>query len=221
MRTVSGEGKTYNVDEHGFLLQGDQWDEEFARVMAPRVGLTDVLSEKHWAVIRFIRERFNQTGMCPLVYETCAANGLSWRGLRALFPSGYLRGACLLAGVTYKDGQASHYGEPGVARPRATARAGPTEKTYRVDMHGFLIDPAQWDEDYAVARSEEMGLPGGLTDNHWQVIRFLREVYRRTGRVPTLYDCCESNDLELEDLASLFPDGYHRGAVKISGLRVR
>ena len=159
--------------------------------------------------------------MCPLVYEACAANGLSWRGLRTLFPTGYLRGACLLAGVTYKDGQASHYGEPGPTRPRARERVRPTEKTYRVDTHGFLIDPAQWDEEYAVARSEEMNLPEGLTERHWQVIRFLRESYRKKGAVPTVYECCESNDLELEDLASMFPDGYHRGAVKIAGLRVR
>ncbi len=221
MRTVSSEDKTYDVDEHGFLLHRAQWDEQFARVMASRVGLPEVLSEKHWAVIHFIRERFDRTGMCPLVYEACAANGLSWRGLRALFPTGYLRGACLLAGVTYKDGQASHYGEPGLVRPSARARVRPIEKTYRVDMHGFLIDPAQWDEDYAVAKSEEMNLPGGLTDRHWGVIRFLRETYRTKGVVPTVYECCESNDFELEDLASLFPDGYHRGAVKISGLRVR
>jgi sulfur relay (sulfurtransferase) DsrC/TusE family protein len=66
-----------------------------------------------------------------------------------------------------------------------------------------------------------MNLTEGLTDRHWQVIRYLRESYRRKGYVPTVYECCESNNLELEDLASLFPDGYHRGAVKVSGLRVR
>ncbi len=39
--------------------------------------------------------------------------------------------------------------------------------------------------------------------------------------VPTVYETCEENRIEIEDLEALFPDGYHRGAVKISGLRVR
>ena len=36
----------------------------------------------------------------------------------------------------------------------------------------------------------------------------------------TAYETCADNEVEIEDLERLFPDGYHRGAVKISGLRV-
>ena len=37
--------------------------------------------------------------------------------------------------------------------------------------------------------------------------------------VPTVYEACADNGLELEDLEQLFSDGYHRGAVKLAGLR--
>jgi tRNA 2-thiouridine synthesizing protein E len=34
-------------------------------------------------------------------------------------------------------------------------------------------------------------------------------------------ETCEANDLDIDELEQLFPDGYHRGAVKIAGLRLR
>ena len=60
-----------------------------------------------------------------------------------------------------------------------------------------------------------------LTDRHWQIIRYLRSRFERTGAVPTVYETCTANDIELDELERLFPDGYHRGAVKVAGLCVR
>jgi tRNA 2-thiouridine synthesizing protein E len=34
-------------------------------------------------------------------------------------------------------------------------------------------------------------------------------------------ETCEANSIEIDEFATLFPDGYHRGAVKIAGLRLR
>ncbi len=64
-------------------------------------------------------------------------------------------------------------------------------------------------------------MPEKLNESHWQIIRFLREFFRKNHRVPTVYETCESLRLSIEELERLFPDGYHRGAVKIAGLRVR
>jgi len=66
-----------------------------------------------------------------------------------------------------------------------------------------------------------MKVPGGLTDAHWTVIRFLRDDFVKRGAVPTVIECCEANGIGLDDLERLFPDGYHRGVLKIAGLRVR
>ena len=89
-----------------------------------------------------------------------------------------------------------------------------------MDIRGFLIDPSEWDEDYAVFKALEMKMPG-LDEDHWEIISFIRKRYEETGIVPTVHEVCENKQIEIETLESLFPDGYHRGAVKIAGLRIR
>jgi tRNA 2-thiouridine synthesizing protein E len=64
-----------------------------------------------------------------------------------------------------------------------------------------------------------MGL-AGLSEEHWRVLRYLRAEHAKTNEVPTVYSVCDALGLTLDDLARLFPTGYHRGAVKLAGLRV-
>ena len=94
-------------------------------------------------------------------------------------------------------------------------------KSYYVNPQGFLVNHKRWDDDFARQMASEIGIESGLTKKHWEVIHFLREYFDKNGVVPTVYECCEANQLELEDCERLFPDGYHRGALKIAGLRVR
>ena len=95
-------------------------------------------------------------------------------------------------------------------------------KEFEVDTDGFLVDPEKWDEHYAGHRAYEMKIPGGKLDKmHWQIIRFLRSTYHKTGKIPTVTATCEAQNIEIDELEQLFPDGYHRGAVKIAGLRLR
>ena len=94
------------------------------------------------------------------------------------------------------------------------------KKTYEVNIRGFLINPQAWDKMYAIYKAHEMKMPK-LTDKHWQVITFLRQSFEKNNLVPTIYETCEACDIDLEKLQKLFPDGYHRGAVKIAGLRTR
>ena len=219
METLSFKGKTYVVDENGFLLDFEQWDEDFVKGLAQKYGIIDNLSEKHWGVIYFIRDSFRLTGICPLVYQPCKANRISLRELKKLFPTGYLRGACLLAGINYTDRLIDYYGEPYPLITKKERSVG-DEKVYRVNVLGFLIDPSEWDKNFAINRASDLKIPGGLTDKHWKIIHFLRDSFQKTHTVPTLYECCENNEIELDELERLFPDGYHRGAVRIAGLRV-
>lgn len=217
MSTFAFGNKTYQVDTEEFLSDYREWDEDFARAMAPKTGIISGLSEDHWKIIRFIRESFGKTGKCPLVYETCRTNRLHLQELKKLFPAGYLRGACKLSGITYKEGYLDQSGLEELAE-RVTS---PTqEKSYEIDARGFLINPSDWDEKFALFRSHEMKMPK-LTEKHWQIISFLRKRFEEKNVVPTVYETCEVNGIDLEELEKLFPDGYHRGAVKIAGLRVR
>ena len=220
-------GKSYKVDDGEFLQAFDEWDEDFASGIASKYGISKGLTEKHWKVVYFIRESYLSNGRCPPVYVTCHSNSLLPEELCALFPSGYLRGACRLAGITYKQGYHASVAFSTAGRTkmveelrkiRADAEALP-EKTYTIDVRGFLVDPDQWDEQYAVFRAADMKT-GELTRRHWEVIRYLRESFKSRGSVPTIYDTCETLKMEIDELEKLFPDGYHRGVVKISGLRV-
>ncbi|HUT54060.1 MAG TPA: TusE/DsrC/DsvC family sulfur relay protein [bacterium] len=217
MGTFTFKGKSYEVDDSGFLKDRNQWDENFAEGMAKEVGIPAGLSEAHWEIIRFIRHAFDQTGACPLVYHACREHKLFLRDLKRLFPTGYFRGACKLAGLTYKD-EYVKYSWAEKAQPAPPA--SPRDKVYRVDGQGFLVDPSEWDQNFAANRAREMKIPGGLNDNHWKIINYLREAFAQNKTVPTVYETCEQNSIELADLEKLFPDGYHRGAIKIAGLRL-
>jgi tRNA 2-thiouridine synthesizing protein E len=210
-------GETYAVDTEDFLSDPGKWDENFARGMAPKVGIISGLSKDHWKVIKFIRDYFKETRKCPLVYETCRSNGLHVEELKNLFPAGYLRGACKLAGITYREGYLDQSWVEGLAEQ---VTAGSEDRTYQINSHGFLINPSEWDEKFAAFRAWEMKMPK-LTEKHWQIIRFLRKKFEEKNIVPTVYETCEANSVDVEELQKLFPDGYHRGAVKIAGLRVR
>lgn len=210
--------KTYQLDTEGFLSDFDNWDENFARGTAPRVGIISGLSEDHWRIIYFIRDTFKKTGRCPLVYETCRMNRLHLQELKKLFPTGYLRGACKLAGVTYAEGYLDQSWVEDFAERITSGTQG--ENTYEINVRGFLVNPSQWDKKFAAYRAYEMKMPK-LTDKHWQVINFLRESFDKNNLVPTVYETCEATAISLDELEKLFPDGYHRGAVKIAGLRVR
>ncbi len=76
----------------------------------------------------------------------------------------------------------------------------------------------------SISRSPQKGRvmnTNELRVSHWKIMRFLRTQYKKTSQVPTIYETCEANEVELEEMESLFPDGYHRGAVKIAGLKQR
>ena len=171
MGMFTHKGKTYEVGEEGFLINPGQWDENFAEGAAPLVQITNTLTPQHWMVIRYIRTVFINEGRCALVYETCRGNKLHLSDLQRLFPTGYQRGACRLAGITYREG---YLGDAWLSA-EDRQKLAPLEKVYRVDVRGFLIDPSEWDEAFAVAKAFEMKVPGKLGERQWNIIRFLRE----------------------------------------------
>jgi tRNA 2-thiouridine synthesizing protein E len=208
---------TYEVDDQGCLLDPQCWSEDFAEGMARECDIP-VLSKEHWDVIRFIRDAYAQTGVCPTIFATCKAKGFSPLEMKKLFPSGYHRGVCRVAGVHYRVNHMP-YGAH-LKESVADLRALSSDKVYYTDVRGFLVDPETWDENYALHRAMEMSIPTGrLTDDHWRVIHYLRDAYQREQRIPNIYDTCEKCNLDLETFEQLFPDGYHRGALKIAGVR--
>ena len=93
------------------------------------------------------------------------------------------------------------------------------KKVYETDVYGFLVNFEDWDENFAVHKAYELKMPEYLTKKHWDLIYFMRNYYEKNGEIPTVYETCDNNQIELDELEILFPDGYHRGAVKVAGLR--
>lgn len=217
MKSFHYKDVTYELDEQGCLLDPTTWNSDFAEGMARECDIP-VLSSEHWDVIRYVRDTYEKTGICPTIFAACKASGLRPQEMQKLFPTGYHRGLCRVAGVHYR---VSHmpYGAH-LRESVADLRALSADKVYATDVRGFLVDPESWDENFAVHRAMEMRIPGGqLTDEHWRIVYYLRDVYKVQHRIPNIYETCESCDLDLDSFEQLFPDGYHRGALKIAGLR--
>jgi TusE/DsrC/DsvC family sulfur relay protein len=92
------------------------------------------------------------------------------------------------------------------------------------DEEGYLIDPSDWDESVAqaLARREDIV----LTDDHWRVLRFMREFLDEHQLIPDarfvirfLADEMGLGDAARQRLFELFPYGYVRQACKIAGMR--
>jgi len=208
---------SYEVDDQGFLLNHKFWDPNFAEGVA-KICEIQQLTNEHWDAIHFIRQVYDDTGICPTIFAACKAIGLRPREMKKLFPTGYHRGLCRIAGVQYWVHRLPDNSHTKDAMADIKAISG--NKHYSVDVRGFLVDPDAWDANYAMHRALEMNIPQGqLTDRHWQIIEYVRDTFKREKRIPTVYETCEKCLVGIEELESLFPDGYHRGVLKIAGLR--
>ena len=97
-------GNTLAVDDEGYLIDPAQWNEQVAEELARRERI--VLSEEHWAVIRFMREYYEQRHIAPdarhVMKHLAQFKGAGKAGrndLFVLFPYGYVKQACKIAGM--------------------------------------------------------------------------------------------------------------------------
>ena len=86
-----------------------------------------------------------------------------------------------------------------------------------VDEDGFIQDPACWNETVAVAiaRAEDVEVLG---EDHWKVIKYLRDYYQQFGIAPMIRKLCKETGYDLKTIYELFPSGPAKGACKIAGL---
>jgi dissimilatory sulfite reductase related protein len=104
MPTVDFGGKQYEVNEEGFMVHPEEWTEDLARFLAQKEENIESLTDQHWAVIRFIRQHFEEKQSAPMVRSICKTTGIPLRLVYELFPSGPAKGACKLAGLPKPDG---------------------------------------------------------------------------------------------------------------------
>lgn len=96
-------------------------------------------------------------------------------------------------------------------------------KSYETDEEGYLINLADWNMDVAkyIAETENLN----MTDNHWEVINFLREYYDEYQIAPAVRVLTKAIGKKFgpekgssQYLYELFPYGPGKQACKIAGL---
>jgi TusE/DsrC/DsvC family sulfur relay protein len=210
-KTITLGNRTYTLDEHGFLYPPDQWDEAFADGMARRLGIYSGLTREHWEFIRYLRKKFLEEKTVPLVVYACADNNLRLSRFAFLFPTGYHRGACKIAGINH---QFMFDINPWITYESLSV----LKSQFKLTPMGFLESFEEWQDRFAQIVASEWHLPEGLTEKHWRIIRYLRDFYSRTQTVPTVFATCKENGIELAEFRDLFPGGYRRGACRMAGL---
>ena len=90
-------------------------------------------------------------------------------------------------------------------------------QTIQVNEEGFMTDPGEWNKDIAVVIANEEGI-AEMTDEHWKVIDYCREVGLESGSAPTLRNITNGAGVPTKQLFGLFPKGPAKKVAKISGL---
>ncbi len=104
MPTLDFNGAPLEVNEDGFLVRPEEWNEDVARFMAREAEGQEVLTREHWAVLNTIRRFWEEHDRPPLIRILCKTSRVKLKALYGLFPSGPAKGACKVAGLPSADG---------------------------------------------------------------------------------------------------------------------
>ena len=91
------------VDAEGFMTTPEQWNERIAEAIATENGIAE-LTERHWLVVRFMRERYLETGNAPSIRSLGKESGVPVKELYQLFPKGPAKLAAKIGGIPKPKG---------------------------------------------------------------------------------------------------------------------
>lgn len=97
-------GKKIVLDEDGFLQNPEAWDESVAEWMAKNLEGVERMTERHWRLVKYLRQYWEANGICPSIRMIIRETGESLLNMYELFPHGPALGACKVAGVPRPTG---------------------------------------------------------------------------------------------------------------------
>ena len=98
MTTATITGVEVGLDDDGFFQDPTQWTEAMAPLLAADAGI-DELTDRHWQVIRFMRQEYFEKGTGPTVRVLGKTSGVPVKELYQLFPKGPAKMAAKIAGI--------------------------------------------------------------------------------------------------------------------------
>jgi tRNA 2-thiouridine synthesizing protein E len=106
---IEVDGKSYETDEEGYLVNLNEWVPGIAGVMAKEDDLE--LNDEHWEILNFLREYYEEYQIAPAVRVLTKAVGKKLgkekgnsKYLYSLFPYGPGKQACRYAGLPKPTG---------------------------------------------------------------------------------------------------------------------
>ncbi len=70
MSILNHEGRKISVDNDGYLVNFNEWDEDVARGLATRWGIGELTAEEI-AMLKFIRDHYKRFNFFPIVGSIC------------------------------------------------------------------------------------------------------------------------------------------------------
>src|SRR5690242_21534854 len=92
-----------DVDAEGFLTDESQWNERVAAAIAAQNGIPE-LTDRHWLVVRFMRDRYLAAGTAPSIRSLGKESGVPVKELYELFPKGPAKLAAKIGGIPKPKG---------------------------------------------------------------------------------------------------------------------
>ena len=85
-----------------------------------------------------------------------------------------------------------------------------------LDKEGLMTNAAEWNEDIAQVIADSVGIQ--LTDEHWKLINFAREDFKKKKTSPGLRRISKYGKVGMKDIYRLFPKGPGKLIAKCAGL---
>ncbi len=103
MASITVQDAQIEIDEDGFIQEPAKWSESVAAALAATEGV-DELTERHWQLIKYLRDYYQKFGIAPMIRKMCKEVGMKLSEVYELFPTGPAKGACKTAGLPKPTG---------------------------------------------------------------------------------------------------------------------
>ena len=103
MTTMTHCRQRHRPRRRGLPDEPEQWTNEIAAEIAAENGITE-LTDRHWLVVRFMRNRFLTTGNAPSIRSLGKESGVEVKELYKLFPKGPAKLAAKIGGIPKPHG---------------------------------------------------------------------------------------------------------------------
>ncbi|TXH44643.1 MAG: TusE/DsrC/DsvC family sulfur relay protein [Actinobacteria bacterium] len=102
MPTATIAGQEVQINDEGFLTEYDEWNEAIGAELAANIGVE--MTDRHWEVIRFLREDYQEKGETATTRRVQTVGGFPTKEQFQLFPKKPAKKMAYIAGLPKPHG---------------------------------------------------------------------------------------------------------------------